>query len=708
MQWRRLVSMGHDSARFSDVTLKFTGRNGGTTNSVIWLRNGGGKTSLLSLFFAGVRPNKREFLGQRAEEKIRSIDDYVGRRDHGLVVCEWELDAEKTLFDDGAPRYLSGVFYEWPKNAENGKLGVDRLFFAATSSQSVPELTLDDLPIFTQGKDQRHRRTLAGFRRMLNQLDGSHPQHDVFHTDKQHKFEDELSNHGIDPEVFYYQIRMNEREGGVSERFSFAEDEEFVDFLLEMAFSQRRAQEVRDQLTTFRQELVERNEQLKPELEYCEGLTARLEKLGGVYRDRTIVFHETSVSHRRLLGLHQWVTERLQWLESEKSNLDSQIRAAQTEADEARIRADKSHRAASVFNQRACELRFDAVNSEYKCAEETHSAAKRLRDIWSAACPLARSLDARRRAKLLREQLAKKQQQYAPDLEKLKGIATQLANAFDHRAGAARKQEQESRKAAKHLSQQAARAQTESQSALELAVQQESLAKTLKERLETARSELQLLRSAGVLQETDSAEDGKLRLVAETKSLGDEIASLDDEIKKKTEEQKQSAKALATAQKREADAVHHLRELHREKKIAESLRSDLEADAALLRLLQVNEVDVESAAARAIGTASEELRRITDTVLRIRIESAEDERAMDWLKGDGEILPPSSDVEATLVWLHGKAIRAWSGWEYIERNTIPAERRAVAQELPFAATGIVVANSDYEQVVELTEQELET
>jgi hypothetical protein len=70
-----------------------------------------GKTSLLSLLFAGVRTNKRDFLGQRAEEKVRRISDYVGPNDHGVVVCEWELDAAQGLFDDSPQRYLSGVFY---------------------------------------------------------------------------------------------------------------------------------------------------------------------------------------------------------------------------------------------------------------------------------------------------------------------------------------------------------------------------------------------------------------------------------------------------------------------------------------------------------------------------------------------------------------------------------------------------------------------
>ena len=49
----RLSSIGHDSARFDDLTLDFTDRQGRPTNSVLWLRNGGGKSSLLSLFLRG-------------------------------------------------------------------------------------------------------------------------------------------------------------------------------------------------------------------------------------------------------------------------------------------------------------------------------------------------------------------------------------------------------------------------------------------------------------------------------------------------------------------------------------------------------------------------------------------------------------------------------------------------------------------------------
>ena len=117
------------------------------------------------------------------------------------------------------------------------------------ASSSISELSLDGLPLFVEDSSRVMRRNLNGFRRRLRQLDSEHPDLQVFVSDTQNKFEEELSSRGIDPVVFHYQILMNEREGGVAERFSFPQDEDFLDFLIEMAFDQNRAREVRERET---------------------------------------------------------------------------------------------------------------------------------------------------------------------------------------------------------------------------------------------------------------------------------------------------------------------------------------------------------------------------------------------------------------------------------------------------------------------------
>ena len=699
----RLSSIGHDSARFSDVTLDFTDRHGRPSNSVLWLRNGGGKTSLLSLFFAGVRPNKRDFLGQRAEEKIRRLGDYVGPRDHGVVVCEWELDTDRGLFDEFAPRYLSGVFYQRKEAGDsNGDIEVDRLFFAFLVSPTEPALTLEGLPLYGEQVGGKTRRTLSGFRRRLKQLDQEYPDRNVFVEDKnQGKFEEELASRGIDPQVFYYQIRMNEREGGVSERFSFAEDEEFVDFLLEMAFDQRDARQVREQLSQFRQEIVERNEQLKPELEYCRGLIARLHKLAGVSQERIEVFRETQSVQDELSELLHWESSNIAHLKAEVERFGKQLHESQQAADQARKAADLADRLARVHHREACRLRLQEVQAEYDASDRDRLKAKRQKDLAQAAVPLARVWDAQREASHLRELLQSKLKEFAPELKTLAEVATLLANALEHGLVTARRAAETHRLDAEQFREQAEKARDDASTFGERAAQDEKQAEHLERQLERAGQEEQLLRRQGVLQAGEAtAREGIDRIAKELREI--DLAAT--EAEKSLEEANRQHKEIRVAREQ---AEHERSSIEKEQDRAQAIwdraladRKALEADATLLRLLQTDQVDVEAAATGATAKATEELRRVTEAILRIRVEAAEDERAIHELSESG-LLPPTQDVKSLLDWLHLRNVTGWSGWAYIERNIPLKERRALIERLPQIAAGVIVATSDYNRVVEL-------
>jgi DNA repair exonuclease SbcCD ATPase subunit len=703
----RLASIGHESARFEDVTLRFTDRAGEPTNSVVWLRNGGGKTSLLSLFFAGVRTHQRDFLGKRAEAKIRSLEDYVGPRDHGVVACEWQLDAEANLFDDGGPRYLSGVFYQRATaHEQNGHGGVERLFFACRVSPTTSELTLEGLPLFSEGPSGKSRRNLSGFRRRLRQLDSEHPALEVFVSDKQNKFEEELASRGIDPDVFYYQVRMNEREGGVLEKFSFAQDEDFIDFLLEMAFSPRRAREVREQLTTFRQELVERNERLKPELECCRGLLARLQGMAAVGRERSTVFRDLENCQTSLRGLADWVSERLQALQKQREELDVALHKAEAAAEDAHSAADRSQRLAASYRRHLAQVRFDAADIEYGLALQARTDAERRKNIWNAARPLAREWEARRIAKQQRDLLAQKLQEHAPQLAELTAAATRFASALAFDARQIGVSASKLRNDANTLTAKAKAARDAAEISGEKAVRAEAELEQLDKQLQRAADELAHLRTCGaLLEEEASVEQATARL---TKALRD-ISAEQDRLQSLIVANRE-IKAGLLAERTAADLAvrgseKELGRLTSAWEAARTRRGELEASATLLRLLQTDAIDLSSAGVRAVTMAGEELRRITDTILRIRLEAAEDQRALHWLEGDAELLPPSQDVEALLNWLRARQVTCWSGWEYIERNVAQAKKRETAQRLPYLATGVVVASSHYDDAIELVAAE---
>jgi hypothetical protein len=98
-----LDSIGDNSARFSNVLLDFTDPDQNPLDTIVWLRNGGGKTSLLALMFSLVLPNQVDFLGGR--EQQRSLADYVQTGDTSHVVAEWETPLGPLI---------TGAVYEWP------------------------------------------------------------------------------------------------------------------------------------------------------------------------------------------------------------------------------------------------------------------------------------------------------------------------------------------------------------------------------------------------------------------------------------------------------------------------------------------------------------------------------------------------------------------------------------------------------------------
>lgn len=699
----RLCGIGHDSARFNDVTLEFIDRHGRPTNSVLWLRNGGGKTSLLSLFFAGVRPNKKEFLGQKAEEKIRRLEDYVGPQDHGVVVCEWELDTQRGLFEDAAPLYLSGVFYQRKESdGGNGDIDVDRLFFASLVSATEPQLTLEGLPLLTDQGSGPKRSTLAGFRRRLRQLDQAQPDHGIFVEDKnQSKFEEELISRGIDPQVFSYQIQMNEREGGVTQLFSFATDEDFADFLLAMTFDAQHARQVREQLSTFRQEIVERNEQLKPEMEYCQGLIVRLHKFVGIAQERSEIFRQTGLAHHLLQGLDAGLTTRISSLQGEQERDRTQLHKSEQDAEHERESADAAERLGAVHHRLACEQRLQEVEAEYELSEQARVKAKRQKEIGQAAVPLARVWDARREAQRHRDLLQQKLSEYAPELAQLVAAATHFANALAYDARQLRDTEQSQRQEAQENRRAAVQARKEAGDAGERAAKDENQCGHLRLQLARAEQELQLLRTHEILLAEETSIAASMRRVSAA------LEEMDQQVQEWTATAAEVERQLSQGAIDREEALRQRSEAEAEQKRAidawnraQNSRQSLEADVTLLRLLQCDRVDVEAAATSAASQASDELRRVADAILRIGVEAAEDERAIHGLQ-ETELLPPTQDVQSLLEFIRAQSIACWSGWEYLQKNVTVKDRRSVVERLPQVVAGIIVANAEYDRVVEL-------
>ena len=282
----RFVSVGHPNARFTDMVLDFRDAGADAVDSTIWLRNGGGKSSILNLFFSMIRPDRREFLGGRAEARRRRIEDYVQKEDHSVVAAEWQLDtpADQLGFEGFADRYVTGAFYEWRTAA--GGTTLRRLFFAGRIPQDPSPIHLDDLALFSEADGVRRRRTMASFRQEWMDLRNRYPHLGLMATENQSEWQDVLDAAGIDPELYSYQVRMNQREGGVDELFRFDSHEQFVDFLLELVIDPALGVRVSRNIGAYRRELKERKDRLLPERDLVDGLSARLAPLVALAEER--------------------------------------------------------------------------------------------------------------------------------------------------------------------------------------------------------------------------------------------------------------------------------------------------------------------------------------------------------------------------------------------------------------------------------------
>src|SRR5947199_7156073 len=108
----RLCNIGNELARIDDLVLPLHDVEGKAANTTIWLRNGGGKTVIVSLLLWLMCPDKKM-------PDNRHIEDYVQPQDRSVIVAEWQLDGSNHNGATNEPeRYLTGVFCEWQSNTE--------------------------------------------------------------------------------------------------------------------------------------------------------------------------------------------------------------------------------------------------------------------------------------------------------------------------------------------------------------------------------------------------------------------------------------------------------------------------------------------------------------------------------------------------------------------------------------------------------------
>jgi hypothetical protein len=691
----RLVSIGHPRARFDDLLLDFRDDQGRATDSVLWLRNGGGKSSLLNLFYSIVRPRQTDFLGGKGGEEHRRLTDYVQADDRAIIACEWQLDGDNVLFDGEPLRYLTIIFHEHRASSptEGPSAGLQRLFLAAESRPDVPELTLEGIPLTTASEDGRTmRRSLSNFRKEWRNLQEKHPDRDVFVTDKQMDWTRQLESRGIDTHLFGYQLHMNSREGGVTELFTFSDADSFVDFLLNTAFDPQDAENVQEQVSTFRTELLRRQTELQPDRELCQGLLNRLEPFSTVAESRSEVRQQLSRFRDSCASLRSSLEHLRTQADAKREDHEVQFEQFSATATDKLKAAERLTDFALSLRHHALTMRLETAEAEQAQRRTEMDAAAVQEELWTAAVPLARALEYETKAREHREQLRSREATHAPLFRRLAEAASLFAATLRSERGRL-DAEADKKKSEAHRHKEESR---RTRDAATECARDEASAKTkadeIDTRLQTAEARWNRLVADDVVLETERSDESHVavsRLAAESSCINAKIREL-----KATESDLQ--RRLDTLAGERGDFQLSINEkkmllsgVEREIETKQSAENALATNHTLLAMLQTESVDPDKVCTEALRLGREEVRRAQEAMLQLRLERADDEWATEYLSEHGR-LPPTRDTLNMLEWFREKGGSCWSGWEYLEENVAPEKRRSVIARSSRLVSGVVV------------------
>lgn len=654
----RFIHIGAPDCRIDDLTISAQDDGGRPVDSVIWLRNGGGKTVLLSLFFAHLLPGVRDFL--KGKKENARFSDHVLDGDTSYVAARWVgAPTQLSLTGDDRPRLVTGRAVE--RRAGFSGTALPDLFFSFRPVAGV--LDLDSLPWAADG----HRLDLSGFLAELNRLSRAHPALDLVTTEKDGVWAGHLRRQGLDPEIVRYQLQMNAGEGEAATGFmKFRTSDEFVDFVVGVVTPREALDTIEDEIRTYAAKL-RRLPEYRCELELIERALPALRAHAGNLSTRERLEEERQTLLTRAAKLRAELNQAQTNAVTDAADADAERKRLDAEAEG--VRKDRNRLKAQV--QEAVYLvavhRFEVACRELREAAERCRDRKRDAEDWGLSEPIAQQRSLLARQDDLQKQLADRQCGAEPSrlaaeragsalslrLQELASVARQEVARLRQRVGV----EDERSKAAWREAEQA-------KADLERIKHEVGEATRLLDGLEHERGRL---RANGSLADGETGKAAVQRLEAEAQSIDCRLSAIAQRLKTVQNERADLAERrrdLATERERldgeRKSAEERIAELSRERDV-------LWRDSVLTSVCEVAQPDLWDERGRLETALERRAQELSTALVGIELSAAADRRSRAALESSGH-LPPAVDVERALEILAVAGIRtAYPGWEYLRR-----------------------------------------
>ncbi|WP_328840275.1 hypothetical protein [Streptomyces europaeiscabiei] len=710
---------------------------------VLFLENGGGKSVLLKLIFSVMLPGHRNTLGGASSGVLRK---FLLADDCGHVALEWQ----HTLTGECV---VVGKASEW----RGRQVSNDPRKFAEAwySFRPGPGLSLDNLPVAestavrapVEGASgaQGRRRTMKGFRDAITEAGKAYPHLEVHWEEIHDRWNEHLTDLGLDPELFRYQREMNSDEGEAAGLFAVKKDSDFTDLLLRAVTDTRDTDGLADLVGGFGDKLGRRAE-LIAERDFTAGsvdLLGRIvEAAGGRSRARDI----HAGAERRTRTLARRLSARAARERLRGTDLAQRVTAAAYAVTHSEAARDRSALIAAELAYRHASLALAAAEKSAAAQKRELADARTLHSAWQAAEAVLRHRTAADRVARVAAAIQEAERDAAPALAARARAAVDLVRALHAAAESAEDLANEGEEKSAALQEVGEAAHRDATVAATEAQRARSEVGHLKQRLGEVEQETAEAVRAGWLDDTAPDADPARAALAASDAEKTAVGAWDtarEASRCASEHAREAASAESRAEltaARAADAATAAeRAYDGERRTAQALAGE-ERLAELLSLPGVSgraraavpvprsaEGTGGAAAGRTAGagggvadgfrTADEracadgsltpeeldrfadELRELLDEnvssaerhLFELRTAAADDSRILGAL-GDGGLLPPGPDVLATVEFLGEHGIPALPGWRYLAQAVDPVDHARVLAARPELVDGVIITD----------------
>lgn len=662
-----LTCVGHPDARFSPLTLDFRGPDGVAANTVLWLRNGGGKSSLLNLFYSTFIPQTTQFLGKKSDGSRRKLPDYVQSRDLACVVSEWDMSSGRERLPEIR---IIGQIMSWKDAvaAPHDESRLERCFFTFRTNE---EVNFETLPVF--GLRDQPVVSLTLFKDWLNWLKTEHRALEAESRAQKGEWVRVLADVGFDEDLFKYQLVMNGREGGADELFRVKSADEFIELFLEMAYSPQQANETAKTLEGVREKL-RKLPQHQLEERFILELTGTLLPLESAARELDDAAKKLDAQRQQNFLLHAAIQKALEVLGSLAAAAKEEVASVEREQAEAKQKKLKLQEYRLNYDYLAKELAVLEAEAALKLAQSNSAEAERRYRVALAAEAFVALLTQEARLKGLRETRDKLLAEQKPELDALRAAGANFAAALTLAENAARGLLSTAQSRFERLDGDRKSAEARLTSLVEQAASAKKDFEHMVERLSTRDRRRAELRDARIVEHHEKGSAALTRLEAERDAKKNEAAELDavaTESEKLADDSRKAADAARTKQHEHAEkAKEHGQQVTRGEVEATALsmhrcvREVMESDTP--------DLEFEPLADLLRKSEAERLRRI----IAAELDVADDRRAEKSIESD-HLLPPSRDVDVALEFLRTQQVlSAMPAYRFLSQN----QRQVTAAE----------------------------